>query len=129
MWESDIGCVVVTDQSERPVGMITDRDIAMSAYTRGAPLCNVKVDDAMANEVKTCSADTPLSEVQTLMRSARIRRVPVVDSEGMLVGIVTLGDLARSAQSSPLHLSQIPGVAKTLAGITQRRSGQVAAAE
>jgi CBS domain-containing protein len=83
----------------------------------------------MATEVKTCREGTPLGEVESLMRSAQIRRVPVVDAEGVLAGIVTLGDLAHNAQSTPLHVPQIPGVAKTLADITQRRWGRVAAAE
>jgi CBS domain-containing protein len=121
MWDSDVGCLVVNDGQHRPIGMITDRDIAMAALTQGVALRNASVASAMSKQVLTCSPSTSVSDVEALMRSAQIRRVPVVGSEGKLVGIVALGDLARSTQSGPRHVTEIPGLAKTLAGITQRR--------
>jgi CBS domain-containing protein len=63
------------------------------------------------------------------MQTAQIRRVPVVDAAGKLAGIVTLGDIARSAQSSPLRITESPGLAKTLASITAQRQTAQAAAE
>ncbi len=126
MWEADTGCLVVTDSENRPVGMITDRDIAMAAYTQGIRLSEAAVESAMAHDVKTCRADSSIGDAEELMRSAQIRRLPVVDSAGSVLGILTLGDIARSSQSSPLRAGEIPGVAKTLAMVTQRR--EVAAA-
>lgn len=52
---------------------------------------------------------------------SQVRRLPVVGFDGELVGIVTLGDIARSAHSSPLHATELPGLARTLASITERR--------
>jgi CBS domain-containing protein len=127
MWECDVGCLVVTDANRRPVGVITDRDLAMAAYTQGVALRDGSVQNAMAREVITCSASAPVSEVEHKMQVSQVRRVPITDANGKLVGIIALGDIARSAQSSPLHLSEIPGLAKTLAGITERRSRAVAA--
>ncbi len=129
MWDSDVGCLVVTDGERRPIGMITDRDIAMAAYTQGVPLRDASVGSAMAREVVTCSSSTSLNTVENKMRTAQIRRVPVIDSDGKLIGIVALGDIARSAQSTPLHGTEIPGVAKTLAGITERRWAEARVAE
>lgn len=128
MWEADLGCLVVTDAEQRPIGMITDRDVAMAAYTQGVRLRDTSVATAMAREIRSCVAETAAGEVETLMQSAQIRRVPVVDSQGKLVGIVSLGDLARSAHSSPLRMPAIPGVAKTLAVVTQPRPRLSAAA-
>lgn len=120
MWTCDVGCLVVTDQDRRPIGMITDRDIAMAAYTQGVPLRDAQVKSAMARNLLACAADSSLSEVETLMNRAQIRRVPVVDSLGRLVGIVSLADIARAAQH-PLHITESPALARTLAGITERR--------
>lgn len=128
MWEHDLGCLVVIDAEERPVGMITDRDVAMAAYTQGVRLCDTSVATAMAREVISCGAEASAADVESLMQSAQIRRVPVVGSDGKLVGIVALGDLARAAHSSPLHMPAIPGVAKTLATVTARRQPAPAAA-
>lgn len=120
MWTCDVGCLVVTDEDRRPIGMITDRDITMAAYTQGVTLREARVASAMAKSVVTCSADASLSEVELLMNRAQVRRVPVVDALGRLVGIISLADLARTAQH-PLHVAEMPGLARTLAGITQRR--------
>jgi CBS domain-containing protein len=129
MWESDVGCLVVTDAEQKPIGMITDRDITMAAYTQGVRLQEARVESAMAKQVSTCSTSTSLNDVERAMQTAQIRRVPVVDGGGKLRGIVTLGDIARSSQSSAVRMAEIPGLAKTLASITERRPGEAAAAQ
>ncbi|HEX3852713.1 MAG TPA: CBS domain-containing protein [Polyangiaceae bacterium] len=94
MWENDCGVVPVIEADGRLVGIVTDRDICMAAQLQGAPLHDSRVSSAMARDVKTCSPrDTPAT-VQAIMSQNKIRRVPVVDDAGRLVGIVTLGDLA-----------------------------------
>ena len=94
MWENDCGAVPVVENDGRLVGIVTDRDICMAAQLQGAPLHDSRVSSAMARDVKTCSPrDTPAT-VQAIMQQNKIRRVPVVDDQGRLVGIVTLGDLA-----------------------------------
>jgi CBS domain-containing protein len=126
MWECDVGCLVVIDHEIHPIGIITDRDIAMAAYTQGARLAETSVSTAMARQIRSCGPSTPLGDIETAMQSAQIRRMPVVDQTGKLVGIVTLGDLARAAQSSPLRMAAIPGVTKTLAAVTERRMPKAA---
>lgn len=121
MWDWDVGCVVVTDGQQKPVGMITDRDVAMAAYTQGAQLRDIRVETAMARKIWACSVNTSLKEIEDKMRTAQVRRLPVVGFDGELVGIVTLGDIARSAHSSPLRVTELPGLASTLASITERR--------
>jgi CBS domain-containing protein len=129
MWDSDVGCLVVTDGQQKPVGMITDRDVAMAAYTQGVPLRDAHVANAMSKHVMTCSARTSLGDIESMMQAAQIRRVPVVDANGALIGIVALGDIARNACSTPFHRTEIPGLANTLASITERRWSDVAAAQ
>jgi CBS domain-containing protein len=94
MWENDCGSVPVVDRDGRILGIITDRDLAMAAQLQGVALRESRVASAMARDVKTASpSDTPAT-LQALMQQHKIRRVPVVDAEKRLVGIVTLGDLA-----------------------------------
>lgn len=129
MWESDVGCLVVTNGEHQPIGMITDRDITMAAYTQGVLLRDARVGSAMARHVLTCSLETSLGEVESSMRKAQIRRLPVVDAAGKLAGIIALGDIARSSQSSPARMVEVPGLAKTLASITERRWSEAVAAQ
>jgi CBS domain-containing protein len=92
----------------------------MAAYTQGVPLREARVSSAMSQSVVACAADASSSEVEMLMNRAQVRRIPVVDALGRLVGIVALADLARAAQHA-IHIAEMPGLTKTLAGITQRR--------
>ena len=120
MWDCDTGCLVVIDAYRRPIGVITDRDLAMAAYTQGVPLRSLRAATAMSTEVVTCYPGTTVRELELKMQEAQVRRVPVVDTAGILVGIVTLADLAHSAQLSSTPMSELPGVAITLGKITRR---------
>ncbi len=97
MWERDCGCVPVLSDG-RVVGMITDRDCCMAAYTKGQPLSAIRVGDAMAREVRFCGPREGLATVEERMREYQIRRMPVIEDDGRLVGIVSLNDLALAAE-------------------------------
>lgn len=98
MWDNDCGCVPVTDADAKIVGIITDRDIAMAAYMQGLPLHSIRVESAMARTVVTCSPEDDLQTAEELMRQNQIRRIPVLDRNAKLVGIVSLNDLTLAAQ-------------------------------
>ena len=98
MWDRDIGCLPVVNEKGEVVGVVTDRDICMAALTCGKPLHQVPVSVAMAKEVLSCSSDASLIEAEEIMRSGQVRRLPVIDSDGYLVGIVSLNDFARLAE-------------------------------
>ena len=98
MWEGDCGVLPVVGQDGSVVGMIRDRDIWMAAYTRGRSLGDLRVGNAMANQVTFCSPDSTLEAAMSLMKEARVHRLPVVDSQGKLAGILSLNDLAREAR-------------------------------
>jgi CBS domain-containing protein len=94
MWENDCGAVPVVDRDGKLVGLITDRDLAMAAQLQGVALRESSVASAMARDVKSCSPQDTPATVQAMMQQHRIRRVPVVDNDRRLVGIISLGDLA-----------------------------------
>jgi CBS domain-containing protein len=97
MWEEDCGCVPVIGGEDRRVlvGIITDRDVCMAAYTRGKPLAELRVAEAMSRDVRTCGPGDTLAAAEGAMRAAQVRRLPVVDGAGQLLGIVSLSDIAR----------------------------------
>ena len=93
MAREDTGVVPVVD-GKKVIGMITDRDIVVRLVAEGKDLGNAKVNEAMTKSVRSVREDAPVSEVLTLMSSAQIRRVPVVNGNQELVGIVSIGDIA-----------------------------------
>jgi len=96
MWENDCGCVPVVDRAARLIAMLTDRDICMAAYTRGGTLKDIKVSAAMSSELFACKPDDDLLEAQKMMRERQVRRLPVSDDKGRLVGVLSLNDVARA---------------------------------
>lgn len=95
MWEHDCGCVPLVEADGRVVGIITDRDICMAAYTQGKRLMYMDVGSAASKSVVTIGKDESLRRAKELMRDAQVRRLPVVDSAGRLVGVLSVSDLAR----------------------------------
>ena len=75
LWEGDVGSVVVVADDGRPVAMITDRDIAMAAYTQGCCLRDISVRSAMSQRIITCKAEDSVSDVEALMQGEQVRRV------------------------------------------------------
>jgi CBS domain-containing protein len=101
MWEGDCGAIPVVDGEGRLVGMVTDRDVCMAAYTRGQALWQIPVSVAMANQVSRVNESDRIEVAVDVMRSAHVHRVPVLDGDGRLAGIVSMNDLARHVQRSP----------------------------
>ena len=125
MWDRDCGCLPVcsTDGTRRIVGMVTDRDICMSALFQGRALHDASVVDAMTRQVLVCRPGDSLEAVAKIMCEARIRRLPVAGDDEALVGMITLADLAREAAAenrSPTRQITETDVADTLAAICRR---------
>lgn len=95
MWDSDCGAVPVIDEAEKLIGIVTDRDCLMATYTRGQPLSAITVATVMNTDLHTCSADDGIERVIDIMQKYKVRRVPIVDDDGRLLGIVSLADIAR----------------------------------
>jgi len=125
MWSNDCGCLPVVEQdgNGQVIGIITDRDICMSALFQGKPLSSLNVSEAMARNVRTCRQTDTTGSAETVMREARIRRLPVVNDDGALVGILSLADLACEAareQCSPRKHLTGDEIGITLAAICSR---------
>jgi CBS domain-containing protein len=93
MDDLNVGALPVCD-GERLVGILTDRDIVVRSTSAGQDPRTVKVVDTMTAEVHSCFLDTTVEEAMRMMESLQVRRIPVVDGDGRLVGIVSLGDIA-----------------------------------
>lgn len=118
MWKYDIGGLPVATEGGRAVGMITDRDVAMAAYLQGAPLRSITVSSVMSRELVTCKEGDLAVEVEQVMRARQVRRVPVVDDQGRVVGMISINDIARAACERKLPSAD---VASTLAAISRPR--------
>jgi len=96
MAEIDAGSLPVGEE-DRLVGMITDRDIAIRGVAKNCEP-DTKVREAMTPEVRYCFEDEELDDVVDNMGENKVRRLPVIDESEKLVGIVSLGDLARESR-------------------------------
>lgn len=122
MWERDCGVVPVL-QDDRVVGMITDRDCCMAAFTKGRRLDEIAVEEAMARDIVSCEPDEGLDRVEERLRQHQIRRMPVLRGDE-LVGIVSLNDLALATERGQEDAEELAG---TLASISHHRPRPVAA--
>jgi len=95
MNDAKVGSLVVVDDHmrDRIVGIITERDILTRIVAMGKPAALTAVGEVMTQRVLTCAPCTDIDEVRSVMREKRIRHVPVVDGQGRLVGMVSIGDL------------------------------------
>lgn len=98
LWENDCGVLPVVDSDGRPVGMVTDRDLCMAAFTRGRALNELVVADAMSREVFGCAVGDSLETALDVMRRWGVRRLPVLDADGHLVGMLALNDVVRALE-------------------------------
>jgi CBS domain-containing protein len=98
MRDQDTGVVPVVD-GRKVIGLVTDRDIVVRLVAERNDCADATVKEVMSRSVRSVKEDTPINEVMTLMASAQIRRVPVVNSNDEIVGIVSIGDLAKETNS------------------------------
>jgi CBS domain-containing protein len=101
MLQANAGAIPVID-GERLIGMITDRDIAVRGVAKGyGP--DTPVRELMSNDIVCAQEDDNVEDVATKMSEAQVRRLPVIDQDQRLCGIVSLGDLARETNSESAH--------------------------
>lgn len=126
MWEQDCGCVPVLDPSRRVIGMITDRDICMSAHFKGRALRDISIGEAMTRDILSVRPDDTVQNAEGLMRRVQVRRLPVVDFEGRLLGMLSLNDIALAAEreqwSTRSPEVDLREVALTLSAVSRQRS-------
>jgi CBS domain-containing protein len=96
--DNDVGALPVVDSYRRPIGMITDRDIACRLVADGGDLQSAQVHHAMTGEVFACLDDSSALDCMQTMSRHQVRRVMVIDSDNRLVGIISQADLAQHAE-------------------------------
>ena len=118
MKTQNIGPVVVVDtlQSKKPVGIITDRDLACKVLGEGRDPKSTKVEDVMTRNVQVCTSDEPVEHALKLMAMKQVRRMPIVDSTQRLQGIITQGDIANRLKDHAKTAELVEAVSKTPAG-------------
>jgi CBS domain-containing protein len=123
MWDRDCGVVPVVDDDRKLIGIVTDRDICIAALTKGRTLEDMAVGEVMRKKVYSCRPNQSLRAVNALMQEFQVRRLPVVDARGRLVGIVSINDLAVAAAATEdeERVERMCQVAETLAAICQHR--------
>jgi CBS domain-containing protein len=99
MRDCDCGALPVVNNYGRLIGMITDRDIAMRLVARGADTRRALVSDAMTDETFCCYVNDRLEDCMRQMARHRVRRLPIVNDDDQIVGIISQGDLARHAEA------------------------------
>jgi CBS domain-containing protein len=122
MWERDCGIVPIVEGPGGVVGVITDRDICVAAYTKGRLLTEIPIAEAMAKRVVSCRAADELKAAEQVMRQAQVYRLPVIDASEQLVGMLSLADIARAtARGKPADVTPFE-VGETLAAIRRSRA-------
>jgi CBS domain-containing protein len=102
MAESDCGALPVVGDNGVLVGIVTDRDIAIRIVAYGRDARYAIVADCMTERVFACYANESVAECMRQMARQQVRRLPIVDEHGRLVGLVAQGDLARHAGQHPV---------------------------
>lgn len=127
LWDHDIGALPVVDVSGKLVGMVTDRDIAMTTMMRGRPLHELLVTDAMSRRVHACRLDDSIHSAETVLRMNQVRRLPVVDESFRPVGMITVSDLCRTFSGQNLTAGRqmdADQLVQTLAAIAAPRRSE-----
>jgi CBS domain-containing protein len=127
MWERDCGFIPVigSNGDGALAGVITDRDIAMATYIQGKPPFAIPISSVMTRKPICCHVEDDIAQAEVLMRTNQVRRLPVVDQSGHVVGILSLNDIAREVQreKGAGRKSETSGevLATTLAAISRPR--------
>ena len=92
--DKNIGAVVVRDASGKVVGILSERDVVRRLGKHGAGAMTLRVSDCMTSDVHTCSPESSLDELMSMMTRKRIRHLPVT-AGGRIVGVVSIGDVVK----------------------------------
>lgn len=96
MNENHVGCIPVCDDNKSVVGVLTDRDIVLRTVACDKNAKSTPVSEVMTTNVCTCGCEEDVYEVEKIMAQNQIRRIPIIDNNKKMVGIITIGDLAHN---------------------------------
>lgn len=98
----DVGPIPVVEnaRTKKLVGLVTDRDLALKVVAAERHPVIVKIEEVMTRDLVTCSADDQLDKAMQLMAENQLRRIPVIDNEGAIIGIIAQADVATKATAA-----------------------------
>ena len=124
MWDSDCGALPVLNVQGQVMSMITDRDICMAAATKNKPAWDITVWETVSGKVYTCHMSDDVHTALDIMKREKVRRLPVVDEDGVLQGIVAMNDfvlLAGEAKGGKAPALSYEDVVRTMKAISAHR--------
>jgi CBS domain-containing protein len=124
MWDSDCGALPVLSVQGKVMGMITDRDICMATATKNRPPSEITVWETVSGKAYTCKMSDDVRTAMGIMERERVRRLPVVDEEDVLQGVISMNDcflLAAETKGGKAPAISCEDVARTMRGISAHR--------
>ena len=98
MEKYDCGTVPILNKANKLVGIVTDRDICLGLGFRPIPAAGIPITEIMSKKVYACSPEEEVSAALQTMRQRKVRRLPVLDADGLLVGILSMDDVVLRAE-------------------------------
>jgi CBS domain-containing protein len=106
MWDGDCGILPMVDEREKVVGVITDRDLSLAMATKNRLSADILVGEIVEKgDIKACSPDDDVKKALKIMGENQIRRLPVVNEQGQIQGMLSINDLIRHSQADSGELS------------------------
>lgn len=127
MWENDCGVLPIIKDGRKVIGMITDRDICMALAMRDRNPSGVSVEEVMTGQVYSVNPEDDIDQALEAMQEHKIRRLPVVNAEGELEGILSMNDVVRNAKAKGNSIAY-GDVVKTYQAICQHPAPAAASA-
>ncbi|HLA11020.1 MAG TPA: CBS domain-containing protein [Pyrinomonadaceae bacterium] len=121
MWENDCGILPVLAEGGKVVGLVTDRDICMAGVLRGRQLANIAVKDTISGEVFVCRRDDDVRTALKTMKENKVRRLPVVEADGSLSGVLSLNDIVLKAEEAKKKELSYEDIVSTYKSICEHR--------
>jgi CBS domain-containing protein len=109
MRDRNVGTLVVLNQTRKPLGLLTDRDLVTKVVAQKRAPAETAVAEVMTTDLKTVSEETSIEEALSLMRAGSFRRLPVVDIDGGLVGLLSLDDVLSLLAEEFTDIGQLLG--------------------
>jgi len=100
MWEGDCGILPIVDKTNRVTGVITDRDVALGLWRKDRAPRDLRVDELPLARLYSCAPTDDVDDALRIMRRALVRRLPIIDENEKLVGIISMDDLARHVKEA-----------------------------
>ncbi len=121
MWENDCGALPIIKDGRKVIGLITDRDVCMATAMRQADPSGISVEEVMSRQVYAVKAEDNVAQALQMMQEHKVRRLPVLNGEGELEGILSMNDIVLNAKEANGKAAEIDyaDVVKTYQAICQ----------